>query len=136
MNFVGQQIVGYRFGEAPESGYSYNTREGKTECGVSMAQVGFDKEISSFATDAQSSKKYYYKGTIAGFGGDNEICLVDVVKITKAAYLKEREEQSMINVSNEIVNYRADRLLSLKRAGWSIWQSVEGIEADRAKFLK
>lgn len=136
MDFVGKEIVGYRYGKAPESGCSYNTAEQKYECGVSMAQVGFDKEINSFATAAQSSKKYYYKGTIAGFGGDNEICLIDVVKITKAQYLKERQGDTMIKVSNNIVNNKADRLLRLKNAGYSIWQSVEMIEQYRNQHTK
>ena len=37
MNIIGSKIVGYRYGEAPECGRSFNTQTRQYECGVSMA---------------------------------------------------------------------------------------------------
>ncbi len=48
-DLIGETIVGYRYGEAPESGYSWNYAENKPEPGVSMAQVGYFREYRSFA---------------------------------------------------------------------------------------
>lgn len=130
----GIEIVGYRYGIAPENGYSYNTREREYECGVSMAQVGYDKEINSFAIDAQSSKRYYYIGCVAGIGGDNEMCLTDVRQISKTEYLAKRKE--MTAASNAIVNYNADRQIALINRGFDLGRSIEQIEQYRKKYLK
>lgn len=37
MDIIGSKIVGYRYGEAPECGRSFNTQTRQYECGVSMA---------------------------------------------------------------------------------------------------
>lgn len=132
----GQTIVGYRYGEAPENGRSWNYAENELEPGVSMAQVGFDKEIGSFAvSEAESNrKKYYYIGTICGTGGDGEICLENVKRITRKEYLALRED--MIAVSNQIVNDRIDTSINLINQGWVVGKSVADLEAERAKYLK
>ena len=133
----GQTIVGYRYGEAPEGGLSWNYRENEWEPGVSMAQVGFDKEIGSFAvSDAGTSrKKFYYMGTICGqTGGDGEICLSDVRRITRNEYLSLRKK--MVAVSNQIVNDRIDRLIYLVNRGWNVGKSVEQLEEERNMYLK
>lgn len=133
-DIVGMEIVGYRYGVAPENGYSYNTREREYECGVSMARVGYDREINSFAIDAQSTKKYYYIGTIAGIGGDNEICLTNVRQIRRIEYLAMRKK--MVEASNAIVNYTADRRIALINRGFSIGMTIEQIEEYRRAYLK
>ena len=132
----GQTIVGYRYGEAPEGGRSWNYRENEWEPGVSMAQVGFDKEIGSFAVrDAGASRrKFYYIGTICGQGGDDEICLSDVRRISRSEYLSLRKE--MVAVSNQVVNDRIDSKIDLINRGWNIGRSIEQLEAERNMYLK
>lgn len=133
----GQTIVGYRYGEAPEGGRSWNYREKEWEPGVSMAQVGFDKEIGSFAVmgSAETRKKCYYAGTICGqTGGDGEICLSNVRRITRNEYLSLRKE--MVAVSNQIVNDRIDRLIDLVNRGWNVGHSIDELEAERNMYLK
>lgn len=62
MDIIGSKIVGYRYGEAPECGRSFNTQTRQYECGVSMAQVGYMEEVGSFAVSgAYGRKKYYYE---------------------------------------------------------------------------
>ena len=133
---IGQTIVGYRYGEAPEGGRSWNYREHEFEPGVSMAQVGFDKELGSFAISEAggSRKKFYYIGTICGTGGDDEICLSDVRRITRAEYLTYRK--SMIEVSNQVVNDRINTKVSLIERGFSIGRTIEQLEEERATYLK
>ena len=133
---IGHTIVGYRYGEAPEGGRSWNYREQEWEPGVSMAQVGFDKEIGSFAISeaAESRDKYYYVGTICGTGGDDEICLRNVRRISRDEYIELREK--MIDVSNQVVNDRIDSSISLINRGYSIGRTIEQLEEERRKYLK
>lgn len=131
----GKTIVGYRYGEAPEGGRSWNYRENSYECGVSMASVGYDKEIGSFAvSEANNRKKFYYLGVICGQGGDDEICLRDVKRITYAEYIRLRKVYA--ETSNQVVNDRIDTSISLIRRGWSISRTEEQLEAERAKYIK
>lgn len=131
----GLTIVGYRYGEAPESGRSWNYMTNSSECGVSMAQVGYDKEIGSFATsEARNRKKYYYIGEICGTGGDDEICLKNVVRISYREYCQKRKE--MIENSNAVVNYRYDRKLNLIERGFYIGSTEDEIENERKKYLR
>lgn len=132
---LGLKIVGYRFGSAPENGRSWNYNEKKWECGVSMASVGYDKEIGSFAVSgAANRKKYYYVGTICGYGGDDEICLENVTRISYKEYKSLRRE--MIDASNIVVNERYDRKLSLLNRGFNIGMSEIDIESERKKYLR
>lgn len=131
----GKTIVGYRYGEAPEGGRSWNYRENEYECGVSMACVGYDKEIGSFAvSDAKPRKKYYYVGTICGTGGDDEICLENVKRITYNEY--RHMLKGMVNVSNQVVNDRIDTRINLINRGYHIGYTVEQLEAERSKYLR
>ena len=135
MKSIGMQIVGYRYGEAPECGRSWNYRENEWECGVSMASVGYDKEIGSFAVSSSNDrKKYYYLGTIVGTGGDDEICLQDVRRITYKEYIGLRK--GMKEVSNAVVNDRYYRKLSLLYRGFNIGMTEEDIESERNKYLR
>lgn len=135
MEITGKTIVGYRYGEAPENGKSYNYREQCYECGVSMASVGYDKEIGSFAvSEACNRKRYYYIGEICGTGGDDEICLENVKRISYKEYIEKRKE--LVETSNEIVNERCDRLLRLLWKGYSIGYTEEDIINERKKYLK
>lgn len=135
-DIIGLKIVGYRYGEAPEGGRSWNYRERKFECGVSMACVGYDKEIGSFAVmGASNRKKYYYLGTICGWGGDDEICLWDVKRLSYKEYLALKKQH--VKESNAVVNYRIDRSISLINAGWNLGsKTIETLEAERKKYLK
>lgn len=133
-DIIGKTIAGYRYGIAPESGLSYNTREGEYEPGVSMACVGFGKEVSSFAVDAQSNRKYYYIGKIAGFGGDDEICLTDVRRVSRNEYLSALKET--VDVSNLVVDCYADRMIRLIESGWNIGLTVEDVEDFRISHKK
>lgn len=129
------QIVGYRYGEAPKGGRSWNYQSNEWECGVSMASVGYDKEIGSFAVSGSSDrKKHYYIGTICGTGGDDEICLENVKKITYREYQTMRKE--MKEASNIVVNERYDRKISLIERGFNIGRTIEEVEEERKKYLK
>ena len=135
MKSLGMTIVGYRYGEAPENGRSWNYQNNEWECGVSMASVGYDKEIASFAVSGASvRKKYYYIGTVCGTGGDDEICLENVTKISFRDYQRMRKE--MKDVSNMIVNDRYDRKVSLIERGFNLGKTIEEIENERSKYLR
>lgn len=135
MKAIGQTIVGYRYGKAPENGKSYNYREGCYECGVSMACVGYDKEIGSFAVSGSNDrKKYYYVGQICGTGGDDEICLENVKQISYRDYIAMRKQ--MIEISNIVVNERYDRKIRLINSGFNIGKTEEEIEIERKKYIK
>lgn len=127
----GLQVVGYRYGEAPESGRSYNFRDRFFEDGVSMAQVLYCKPCGSFA--AQGERKYYYSGVISGIGSDDEICITDIKRISYKDYIEMRK--SLIAESNAIVNYEADRKLRSLYNGYNVGTEEE-IEAQRAKYLR
>ena len=65
---IGDVVVGYRYGKAPEDGYSYNTRDNRYESGVSMASVGYLPDVASFACVLlATSVRYYYRGVVADF---------------------------------------------------------------------
>lgn len=135
-NLIGKKIVGYRYGEAPQSGHSWNYSEGVLEPGVSMAQVGYYKEYSSFAiADARASRKrFYYVGEIAGEGGDDEICLRNVRRISYREYLRLRIETKQ--VSNDYVNALCDRAVNMLNVGWHICRTYEQVEETRRKYTK
>lgn len=80
--------VGYRYGKAPSSEKSYNTRDNKYEDGISMASVAGGKESRLFATmeAKENRKKHYYKGKIIGFGGDGEPLFKNATEISKKEY--------------------------------------------------
>lgn len=92
-NFYGTgkiQAVGVRYGDAPESGMSFNTASNQYEAGVSMLQVNDLPGVLSFAVAAARSRKLrYYIGTVINTtGGDNELLMVDVKSISRAEYNK------------------------------------------------
>ena len=134
-DIIGMTIVGYRYGVAPESGRSYNTREQEWEPGVSMASVGYIREFGSFAADANTEEgKHFYKGVIAGFGGDNEVCLEDVEEITAEQY--EESLAAYKEQSNAVVTCYADRWEALLDRGFNIGKTYEDVEAFRIEFTK
>ena len=89
---IGDVVVGYRYGLAPESGYSYNYRDDEYECGVPMASIGYLPDVLSFGCLAarDERRKYYYRGVVADFGADDEFVLKDVEQITYNEYRRER----------------------------------------------
>ena len=132
----GLEIVGYRYGVAPESGRSYNTRERELEPGVSMAKVGYNKEVRSFAIDAKSRKRYYYKGVVCGeTGGDDEICIRDIEPITYHEYIKMLHTKHIIYASNKIVDAYADRMIRLANKRF-IGFSIEAAEKYRKTYQR
>lgn len=135
-DLIGKMIVGYRYGEAPESGHSWNYAENKPESGVSMAQWGYFKECGSFAVSeaASNRKKYYYIGEIAGEGGDDEICLTNVKRISYKEYLKLRKETKEVN--NDYINALCDRKLGLINRGFDIGMTEQDVEVMRAAYTK
>jgi diguanylate cyclase (GGDEF)-like protein len=81
--------VGIRYGDVPESGRSYNTRENKYESGVSLLSANNLPPVRSFAvmSASESSKKEYYIGDILHeTGGDDEFLMSNPKKITKKQY--------------------------------------------------
>ncbi len=78
----------------------------------------------------------YYIGQIAGIGGDSEICLTNIRRITYQEYLKLRKETKQI--SNDYVNAVCDLSISLLNAGWDlgISNTKEHYEDLRSKYVK
>lgn len=138
-DIIGMPIVGYRYGEAPEDGYSYNHRDREYEPGVSLAQWGLIPEIWSFAiSDVSHLKKRYYKGVIAGTGGDDEICIIRHREISYREYLALRKELYASSIA--YLNYRISRLRCLVRAGYSpadyMSKKADDFEELRSKIIK
>lgn len=134
-NIIGKTMVGYRYGEAPESGCSRNYQTNSDEPGVSMAQVGYMCEYNSFAISeaAEHRRKVYYIGEVAGFGGDDEVCLTNVKRISYKEYITLRKQYKDNN--NEYVNaIIADktRLADLGYCGYD----EEQIKAKYGKYIK
>lgn len=97
--YKGAEVVGFRYGKAPANGRSYNTRDQKFECGVSLASALNLPEVLSFAVFALKEEKeriYYFKGKIAGRGGDGEICIEDAEPITKREYQSELKKKAKL----------------------------------------
>jgi len=137
----GRKMIGYRYGKAPASGYSYNHMSNRNECGVSMASIGHMEEVSSFAVDAAKvgRKKYYYVGVVAGEGGDcDEICLAEVRQIAASEYRRMKKSAEIIEATNAIVNAMADRSADLLRGGWNLGRNttLDTIEEWRARNLR
>lgn len=136
-DFIGKTMVGYRYGQAPDGGRSWNSREGEYEPGVSMAQWLYMPEVNSFAVwESSTCKKYYYVGVFAGIGGDDEICLKDVKRIPYREYCKMRKESQMVKLHNEWVNYKMATQLDLLYAGWHIGYSEDEIIDKYTKLLR
>jgi hypothetical protein len=138
-DILGMPIVGYRYGEAPEEGRSYNHRDREYEPGVSLAQWGLIPEIFSFAiSDVWHLKKRYYKGVIAGIGGDNEVCIKDYKEITYKEYLQLRKELYRSSVA--YLNYKISILRYFVNAGYSpadyMSRKADEFEELRRKIIK
>ena len=138
-DILGMPIVGYRYGEAPEDGDSYNHRDREYEPGVSLAQWGLTPEIWSFAiSDVSHKKKRYYKGVIAGTGGDDEVCIKKHKEITYKEYLKLRKELYASSIA--YLDYRISRLRYLVSAGYSpadyMTAKADKFEELRRKIIK
>lgn len=132
---IGKTIVGYRYGEAPSDERSMNYATNRKECGVSMAQVGYLPEYRSFAIDDAMSnrKKYYYIGEIAGEGGDDELCLINIKKLSYKDYLKAKKKTK--DVSNEYVKALMQREINLANKGY-IGYSEERARDKYQKYIK
>jgi hypothetical protein len=136
-DIIGKSIVGYRYGVAPECGLSWNYRDNCHEPGVSMAQVGYYREYSSFAISeaAEHRKRVYYIGIICGTGGDDEICLRDIKRISYKHYLAMRKETK--TTSNAYIKALIDSKISLINAGWHIGlKDADAVIAKYAKYIK
>ena len=138
-DIIGMPIVGYRYGEAPEDGYSYNHRDREYEPGVSLAQWGLIPEIFSFAiSDVWHLKKRYYKGVVAGIGGDDEVCIVKHREITYKEYLQLRKELYQSSVA--YLNYKISILRYFVNAGYSpadyMSKKADEFEELRRKIIK
>lgn len=98
--------------------------------------MGLFKECGSFAVSeaASNRKKYYYIGEIAGEGGDDEICLTNVKRISYKEYLKLRKETK--EVSNDYINALCDRKLGLINRGFDIGMTEQDVEVMRAAYTK
>lgn len=119
-DLIGKTIVGYRYGKAPEGGRSFNTLTRSYEAGVSMASVGYNAEVGSFAAMANEEEgKYYYIGEIAEeTGGDDEICLNNVRELTKEEYESLLPQYTAI--SNAVANAYYNRSANVASKGYDI----------------
>lgn len=133
---IGRTIVGYRYGEAPESGHSHNYQTNEDECGVSMAQVGYLEEYGSFAISEAASrrKRCYYIGVIAGFGGDDEVCLTNCKRISYREYLGYRKQ--MKDVNNDYVRAIIADKVNLINNGWNIGRTEEDVKQKYSIYIR
>ena len=130
---AGLTIVGYRYGKAPESGRSYNTATNTLEAGVSMASVGYQSEIGSFAVSSYNGgKKHYYIGKVADdTGGDDEILLNELQEVSREQY--ERLLVTYADTSNKIANAYYNRSERVASRGWDV--DLENAQAKRDAML-
>lgn len=96
-------------------------------------------EIWSFAiSDVSHKKKRYYKGVIAGTGGDDEVCIKKHKEITYKEYLKLRKELYASSIA--YLDYRISRLRYLVSAGYSpadyMTEKADKFEELRRKIIK
>ena len=131
-DIIGKTIIGYRYGKAPVGGRSFNTLTNSYESGVSMASVGYNTEVGSFAKTANEEEgKYYYIGTIAEeTGGDDEICLNNVRKLTKKEYESLLPQYTAI--SNAVANAYYNRSANLALKGYDIDLERARVKRDAA----
>lgn len=131
-DIIGKTIVGYRYGKAPVGGRSFNTLTKSYESGVSMASVGYNTEVGSFAkTTNEEEGKYYYIGTIAeDTGGDDEICLNNVRKLTKKEYESLLPQYTAI--SNAVANAYYNRSANVASKGYDIDLERARVKRDAA----
>src|SRR3990167_2373951 len=116
-----EEVIGYRYGYAPESGRSYNTREKIYEKGVSLASGFGKKEQWSFAIgeSAANRKKVYYKGKRVGFGGDDEYLISDVKEINKGEYERLLKTPGVLGQKLKEQTQKLENFESIRRQGWS-----------------
>ncbi len=129
------KTVGYRYGSAPESGFSYNTREGRPEKGISMASAGGNEESKQFATMGAKEagrKKIYYEGDIIGYGGDDEPIMVNVREISAKEYINRLNSEEG-KLAGGIL--RADLLRTAKILRAKGYSGFEQISVKREKEL-
>lgn len=93
------KTVGMRFGAAPESGRSANTRENIAEAGVSMAEVADPSRSDYFWADigdGRTRPKHYYEGYMIHHarGGDDEPLMVGVREVDEGTYLAAKSPPS------------------------------------------
>lgn len=131
-DIIGKTIIGYRYGKAPVSGRSFNTLTQSYESGVSMASVGYNTEVGSFAkTKNEEEGKFYYIGTIAeDTGGDDEICLNNVRELTKKEY--ELLLPQYTAISNAVANAYYNRSTNVASKGYDIDLERAKIKRDAA----
>lgn len=138
---IGQRMVGFRYGAAPEGGRSYNHMTNRREQGVSMAQVAHDEFVDSFAVLNLKEKKvpkYYYEGEIAGTGGDDEILLKNLTPLTYAEYKAKCKEPQIIDTANKIIVGRTERSVFLLNYGYNLGTgvTVQGLRDKAIQRLK
>lgn len=133
-DLIGKTIIGYRYGKAPEGGRSFNTLTRSYEAGVSMASVGYNAEVGSFAAMANEQEgKYYYIGEIAEeTGGDDEICLNNVRELTKEEYESLLPQYTAI--SNAVANAYYNRSANVASKGYDI--DLESAKAKRDAAIR
>lgn len=85
-----------------------------------------------------TKKKRYYKGVIAGTGGDDEVCIKKHKEITYKEYLKLRKESYASSIA--YLDYRISRLRYLVGAGYSpadyMTAKADKFEELRRKIIK
>ncbi len=66
-----KDVIGYRFGKAPDTFISYNYSDNKLENGLSVYT-----EKSIVRSEFLGRKKYEYSGIVSGIGGDGEVLIL------------------------------------------------------------
>jgi GNAT superfamily N-acetyltransferase len=111
--------VGMRYGNPPESGRSFNTRDNKLEAGISLASAGNLPEVSSFAISAMrdsNAPRVYLRGDIlTQLGGDDEFLM------SSATPISEKEYNETLNNDKQAI---ADYVLSNKRSDVAVAAGV------------
>jgi hypothetical protein len=136
--------VGARYGDAPESGRSFNTMENRYELGVSTMQVNDLPGVKSFAVAAARDNrglKYYIGEAIKHTGGDDEVLMQNIRTITKKEYDAFVKSDEGILSSYALSFWLSDRdaRLGLPERYPELWDISEGFfkkkELELAEML-
>lgn len=128
-NIGSNDIVGYRYGNAPEGGRSYNSMYKKYEDGVSLASGLGRDEVGSFAVSGSKKRPIkYYRGKKSGTGGDDEYLIKNPVEITKKEYLDSLKSPQMIGERLKDEKETLAKWESLRRRGYYPLNTDYGLE--------
>jgi N12 class adenine-specific DNA methylase len=134
------KTVGYRYGDIPHGGRSYNNREQKYENGVSLVGAAGLPPKNSFAISDLRDKKtdiqYLAGEVIKETGGDDEFLMTNPEKISKETYDKFLDSVEGKKSKAVLSYWISDLWARLSGQGYVKTEKYEKHEAIYQKALK